>query len=67
VYKTVYGCDVTNVAEAGLVCRPVGETVRDTWAWMEGEELKPVYAPEGAKGLLGLSVEKEEKLLGKGR
>jgi len=65
VYRTVYAWDIRKAAEAGLVSRPVADTVRDTWVWMENGELKPVHAPEGTKGLLGLSVEKEEKLLGK--
>jgi 2'-hydroxyisoflavone reductase len=30
-----YGYDTRRAAAAGLACRPVAETVADTWAWMQ--------------------------------
>ncbi|KAK5658139.1 hypothetical protein OQA88_2112 [Cercophora sp. LCS_1] len=64
-YAAVYRWDTKRAAEAGLKCRDISETVRDTWEWMKNGESKPVPAPEGYKGsLLGLSKEKEAKLLG---
>ncbi|KAK0624445.1 reductase [Immersiella caudata] len=62
-YLTVYQWDVTKAEAGGLKCRSAKETIQDTWAWMEEGELKPVPAPEGTKGLLGLPLEKEIKLL----
>ncbi|KAK0654769.1 reductase [Cercophora newfieldiana] len=64
-YGAVYRWDDKRAREAGLRCRDIGETVRDTWEWMKNGESKPEHAPEGYKGtLLGLSKEKEVKLLG---
>lgn len=51
-------------AADGLVCRPVGETVADTWAWLKAaglpEEL-PSY--RGHAGTQGIDREKEQRLL----
>jgi 2'-hydroxyisoflavone reductase len=30
-------CDTSLATRTGLVCRPVAETVRDTWQWIEDE------------------------------
>ncbi|KAK1752676.1 hypothetical protein QBC47DRAFT_432301, partial [Echria macrotheca] len=64
-YNSVYWWDCVKARAAGLRCRGLGETVKDTWEWMENGELKPVPAPDGYEGrLLGLSPEKEKKALG---
>ncbi|KAK4442134.1 hypothetical protein QBC34DRAFT_489005 [Podospora aff. communis PSN243] len=62
-YSTVYQWDATKARTNGLGCRLPEETVLDTWDWMVDGELKPVPAPAGTKGLLGLSFEKEQKVL----
>jgi len=62
-YATVYRWDTAKAKAAGLECRPAEATVEDTWEWMQNGDLKPVEAPEGTKGLLGLDGEKEAKLL----
>lgn len=58
----LHDCDASAAHAAGLVCRPVAETVADTWAWL----LREGY-PEpssGRAGSLGLSDEQERALLG---
>lgn len=37
--------NTSRAARAGLVCRPVAETVADTWAWMQREPL-PAQRPD---------------------
>lgn len=48
--------------ESGFRCRPVAETVRDTWAWVRS---RPADAPPFAQGetRLGIDPEKEQRLL----
>lgn len=36
-YAGLHDGDVSAAYDAGLVCRPVTETVADTWAWLESE------------------------------
>jgi 2'-hydroxyisoflavone reductase len=36
-YAAMHDGDVSAAIRAGLVCRPVLDTVRDTWAWMQAE------------------------------
>ncbi|GAB7190110.1 SDR family oxidoreductase [Kineococcus sp. NUM-3379] len=52
--------DTALAARTGLVCRPVGETVADTWAWMQREPLPP-QRPD--RDVHGLPRELEELLL----
>lgn len=47
-------------ADAGLVCRPIGETVADTWAWL-GTGAATVANARAAQ--LGISPEKEKAVL----
>lgn len=58
----LHDCDVSAAHEAGLRCRPMEETVADTWAWLQREGTP---APPSARaGDLGLSAEEERRLLG---
>ncbi len=52
--------DVSAIYAAGLVCRPVQDTVADTWRWLQAEGDPPVR-----EGRLqhGLDPEKERKVL----
>jgi len=50
--------DVSTAVAAGLRCRPVADTARDTWAWLQGRE--PAEKP-------GLSREDEAELLARWR
>jgi 2'-hydroxyisoflavone reductase len=52
--------DVTAAHAHGLRCRPVAETVLDTWTWMQAEG-----DPEAlSDGSVGLSPEREQAVLG---
>lgn len=55
----LHDCDVTAAYDAGLRCRPVTETVADTWAWLqrEGTPTQPADRPT-----TGLSTEAEARL-----
>jgi 2'-hydroxyisoflavone reductase len=52
--------DVTRAYAAGLTCRPVTETVADTWAWLQREGDPP--APAGRPGH-GLDPDREREVL----
>jgi 2'-hydroxyisoflavone reductase len=43
--------DVSAIYAAGLVCRPVEETVADTWRWLQAEGDPPVVAGRPSHGL----------------
>lgn len=55
--------DVSRAAATGLVCRPVGETVADTWAWLQQCGM-PVQRPD--RPVHGLSPGLEQLLLDSG-
>ncbi|MFD7507027.1 NAD-dependent epimerase/dehydratase family protein [Streptomyces sp. NPDC059850] len=56
LYDTLHAADVSKAVAAGLRCRPVGETVTDTWAWLRGSDGPAPWA-------VGLSPEKEAEVL----
>jgi 2'-hydroxyisoflavone reductase len=53
--------DVSKALAAGLRCRPVGETVADTWAWLQSLPGDPPQRPD--RPPVGLDPEVEAKLL----
>ena len=53
--------DTAAARDAGLVCRPVAETVADTWAWLQAEGFPPVRT--GRAGQLGTTPAQEAALL----
>jgi 2'-hydroxyisoflavone reductase len=54
--------DTSRAAAAGLRCRPVRETVADTWAWLRS---LPAGAPQRAdRPAVGLDPEVERRVLG---
>ncbi|MFV2018319.1 reductase [Micromonospora sp. LOL_023] len=53
--------DVSRVIAAGLRCRPVTETVADTWAWLRGFDLQSPRRPD--RPPVGLDPEREADLL----
>ena len=57
---SVYGLDTSRAAASGLTCRPMAETVADTWAWMQAGG-----APRMVQGRVvpGLDPEKERAAL----
>jgi 2'-hydroxyisoflavone reductase len=57
----VWDADVSGTIAAGLSCRPIGDTVRDTWAWLRHE---PSLAEEdGRIHGHGLPLETEQRVL----
>ena len=52
--------DVAAAYAAGLSCRPVEETVMDTWAWLQAEGDPPV---QGAGPVHGLDADRERETL----
>jgi len=56
----VWAVDSQRASEAGLRCRPIVETVRDTWKWW-AEDGHPVDHPRWAEH--GIAPEKEARVL----
>ena len=51
--------DVSAACSAGLRCRPIGETIEDTWAWLLAEG-DPACVSDGS---VGLSHQREMEIL----
>ncbi|MFE4260585.1 NAD-dependent epimerase/dehydratase family protein [Streptomyces sp. NPDC056883] len=62
LHDYMYGADVTKALAAGLKCRPVEETVADTWAWLQ--ELDCIAPQRPDRPAPGMSAEQEAVLLG---
>ncbi|HEX5595464.1 MAG TPA: NAD-dependent epimerase/dehydratase family protein, partial [Micromonosporaceae bacterium] len=59
LYDTLYQGDVSKALASGLRCRPVSETVADTWAWLQTTgESSSIIPPD-----LGLDPSIEAKIL----
>ncbi|MFG2139158.1 NAD-dependent epimerase/dehydratase family protein [Streptomyces sp. NPDC048650] len=58
---TLYGADVSKALATGLRCRPVGETVADTWAWLRS--IGGVAPQRPDRPAVGLAAEKEAAAL----
>jgi 2'-hydroxyisoflavone reductase len=58
---SVHDIDVSAVYAAGLACRPVTETVADTWRWLQDEGWQPT--PRPGRPQHGLSPDVEQKVL----
>jgi 2'-hydroxyisoflavone reductase len=58
----LHDCDVSAAYAAGLRCRPMADTVAETWAWLQREGTPT--PPTNRAGEIGLSKEQEERLLG---
>jgi nucleoside-diphosphate-sugar epimerase len=57
----LHDCDVSAALHAGLRCRPVQETVADTWAWMQSGEA--TIRPRRYVSGLGLDRDLEQRIL----
>lgn len=61
LHEALHTADVSRALATGLVCRPVGDTVGDTWTWLRGigdaAPLRPDRPP------VGLDPETEAKAL----
>lgn len=60
----LHDADVRRAVAAGLRCRPVEETVADTWAWLQREGMPT--PPSARAGALGITAEQEQRLLAAG-
>ncbi|MFD9215888.1 NAD-dependent epimerase/dehydratase family protein [Streptomyces sp. NPDC087659] len=61
-YDAMHGADASRALAAGLHCRPVEETVADTWAWLRERGGSAPQRPDRAP--VGLSPDQESALLG---
>lgn len=60
-YEHMHRCDVSKALAAGLRCRPVEETVADTWAWLRRIGGRAPQRPD--RPMKGLDDETEARLL----
>ncbi|HEY9372540.1 NAD-dependent epimerase/dehydratase family protein [Streptomyces sp.] len=60
-HDMMHGSDVSKALATGLRCRPVAETVADTWAWLTALGGTAPHRPD--RPPVGLSVEREAALL----
>lgn len=60
-YGALHGVGVERALAAGLRCRPVADTVRDTWEWLVSLGGAAPQRPDRAR--VGLAPEVEERLL----
>jgi 2'-hydroxyisoflavone reductase len=58
----VWNADTTGAARTGLSCRPVSETVADTWAWMVADDVAPDDEVGRFRGN-GIDADKERRIL----
>ncbi len=58
-YAGLHDGDVSAAYAEGLTCRPVAETVADTWRWLETEG----YPTPDAERVMGLDSDTEKQLL----
>lgn len=61
LYHTVHSADVSRAVATGLRCRPVGETVADTWRWLQDIGGTAPQRPDRTRK--GLDPEVEAKVL----
>jgi 2'-hydroxyisoflavone reductase len=60
-YDTMHRANVDKAIDAGLRCRPVQETVTDTWEWLQSVGGQAPQRPD--RPVLGLAPEKEAEVL----
>ncbi|MET9508060.1 NAD-dependent epimerase/dehydratase family protein [Streptomyces flavidovirens] len=63
MHDAIHDTDVGKALGAGLRCRPAGETVADTWAWLG--QLGGVAPQRPDRPVVGLPSEKEARALGR--
>ncbi|MGW7369259.1 NAD-dependent epimerase/dehydratase family protein [Streptomyces sp. NPDC054841] len=61
LYDAMHGADVSKALAAGLHCRPVEETVADTWSWLRSLGGQAPQRPDRSQ--VGLSPAQESALL----
>ncbi|MBY8871273.1 reductase [Micromonospora sp. PLK6-60] len=63
-YRWMQEVDVSRAYAAGLACRPLAETVGDTWRWLRRVGTVPPRAGRPARVAVGLAAEREAALIG---
>lgn len=61
LHDTLHRGDVSRAVAAGLRCRPVGDTVADTWAWLRSVDLQVPQRDD--RPPVGLDPQREADLL----
>lgn len=61
LHDTLHTADVSRAVATGLLCRPVAETVADTWAWLR--EIGGTAPQRPDRTSKGLDPETEAKVL----
>ena len=61
LYDTLHRGDVSRALAEGLRCRPVAETVADTWAWLQGVGGRAPQRPD--RPVVGLDAGTEAEVL----
>lgn len=61
LHDSLHRADVSRAMAAGLRCRPVTETVADTWAWLRDLDGAPPSRPDLPP--VGLTADAEQRLL----
>ncbi|MFE9672933.1 NAD-dependent epimerase/dehydratase family protein [Streptomyces sp. NPDC006259] len=64
MHDALHSADVSRAVATGLTCRPVGETVADTWRWLQEIGGEAPRRPDRPRN--GLDPELEAKVLGAG-
>ncbi|MGW0862700.1 SDR family oxidoreductase [Streptomyces sp. NPDC002611] len=64
LHDALHGADVSRAVAAGLTCRPVPETVADTWRWLQDIGGTAPQRPD--RPTVGLDPEREAKVLAAG-
>jgi nucleoside-diphosphate-sugar epimerase len=62
-YRWLHEADVGLAHASGLRCRPVADTVRDTWQWLRAVGEVPPRAGRPSRGILRLDPAREAELL----
>ena len=62
-YRWLHEADVSRAYATGLRCRPVEETVEDTWGWLRAVGGVPARAGRPARIAVGLDPDREAALL----
>jgi nucleoside-diphosphate-sugar epimerase len=62
-YPGTWAVDTGRAEAVGLRCRPIADTVRDTWAWLHAGG-QPIGGEEGRWDEHGIDAEKERRVLG---
>ncbi|CAM5289974.1 SDR family oxidoreductase OS=Streptomyces tendae OX=1932 GN=GUR47_11415 PE=4 SV=1 [Streptomyces tendae] len=64
LHDALHSADVSRALATGLACRPVGDTVADTWSWLRGIGGTAPQRPD--RPPVGLDPETEAKVLAAG-